>query len=158
VAGCVRWDQPDAVLLDIRMPDVDGLTILRELRMMPDALGPAMLTTFDAAECIPTALNSGTAVFLLKDNEPEQLAHPVRTWPQAAWCCLPSVPDAAAQPSRHRGPSTKGNLRPAAHRPRARRPPPCGREAVDRRHRGHVHLGAGTVKDHVSAILTKLRV
>ncbi|WP_046774322.1 response regulator, partial [Streptomyces scabiei] len=51
----VRRERPDVVLLDIRMPDVDGLTVLRELRTMPDAPVVAMLTTFDADEYILTA-------------------------------------------------------------------------------------------------------
>ncbi|MET9844052.1 response regulator, partial [Streptomyces ossamyceticus] len=75
----VRRVRPDVVLLDIRMPDVDGLTVLRELRGAPDAPVVAMLTTFDADEYILTALHSGAAGFLLKDTEPEQLAHLVRT-------------------------------------------------------------------------------
>lgn len=75
----VRREQPDVVLLDIRMPDVDGLTVLRELRTIPDAPVAAMLTTFDADEYILTALNAGAAGLLLKDTEPEQLAHLVRT-------------------------------------------------------------------------------
>lgn len=77
--GTVRRERPDVVLLDIRMPDVDGLTVLRELRTMPDAPVVAMLTTFDADEYILTALHCGAAGFLLKDTEPEQLAHLVRT-------------------------------------------------------------------------------
>ena len=52
------------VLLDIRMPDVDGLTVLRQLRTMPDAPVVAMLTTFDTDEYILTALHSGAAGFL----------------------------------------------------------------------------------------------
>ncbi|MEH0443810.1 response regulator transcription factor [Streptomyces sp. B21-102] len=75
----VRREQPDVVLLDIRMPNVDGLTVLRELRTIPDAPVAAMLTTFDADEYILTALNAGAAGLLLKDTEPEQLAHLVRT-------------------------------------------------------------------------------
>ncbi|WP_229869892.1 response regulator [Streptomyces flaveolus] len=75
----VRRERPDVLLLDIRMPDVDGLTVLRELRTTPDAPVVAMLTTFDADEYILTALHSGAAGFLLKDTEPEQLANLVRT-------------------------------------------------------------------------------
>ncbi len=44
----VRRERPDVVLLDIRMPDVDGLTVLRELRAMADPPVVAMLTTFDS--------------------------------------------------------------------------------------------------------------
>ena len=70
---------PDVVLLDIRMPGVDGLPVLRQLRALPDAPVVAMLTTFDADEYIVTALRTGAADFLLKDTEPDQLARLVQT-------------------------------------------------------------------------------
>ena len=71
--------KPDVVLLDIRMPDVDGLTILRQLRGFPKPPAVAMLTTFDSDEYIATALRSGAAGFILKDTAPDQLAQLVRT-------------------------------------------------------------------------------
>ena len=78
-ADVIRREQPDVVLLDIRMPDVDGLTVLREIQTLPEPPTVAMLTTFDTDEYILTALRSGAAGFLLKDTEPEQLAQLVRT-------------------------------------------------------------------------------
>lgn len=75
----VRELRPDIVLLDIRMPDVDGLTILANLRRIPDPPVVAMLTTFDTDEYVATALRSGAAGFLLKDTDPEHLPHLVRT-------------------------------------------------------------------------------
>lgn len=71
--------EPDVVLLDIRMPDVDGLTVLRQVRTLPAPPVVAMLTTFDTDEYVLTALHSGAAGFLLKDTEPDQLAQLVRT-------------------------------------------------------------------------------
>ncbi|MFI9204816.1 response regulator [Streptomyces sp. NPDC053048] len=70
---------PDVVLLDIRMPDVDGLTVLRRLRALPHPPAVAMLTTFDADEYLAAALRGGAAGFLLKDTDPEQLVRAVRT-------------------------------------------------------------------------------
>lgn len=70
-AEVIRREAPDVVLLDIRMPDVDGLTVLRQVRALPEAPVVAMLTTFDTDEYILTALRSGAAGFLLKDTEPE---------------------------------------------------------------------------------------
>src|SRR3954471_15996799 len=61
----VGLHQPDVVLLDIRMPDVDGLTILRQLRGLRRPPVVAMLTTFDSDEYIATALRSGAAGFIL---------------------------------------------------------------------------------------------
>ncbi|WIM99590.1 response regulator transcription factor [Actinoplanes oblitus] len=71
--------RPDVVLLDIRMPDVDGLTVLAELRSLPEPPAIAMLTTFDADEYVMTALRNGAAGFLLKDTDPEDMANLVRT-------------------------------------------------------------------------------
>jgi DNA-binding NarL/FixJ family response regulator len=75
----VRELRPDVVLLDIRMPDVDGLTVLAELRRMPDPPVVAMLTTFYTDEYVVAALRSGAAGFLLKDTDPEQLPYLIRT-------------------------------------------------------------------------------
>ncbi len=70
---------PDVVLLDIRMPDVDGLTVLERLRALPRPPVVAMLTTFDTDEYVAAALRMGAAGFLLKDTDPEHLALQVRT-------------------------------------------------------------------------------
>ncbi|MEU1373941.1 response regulator transcription factor [Streptomyces triculaminicus] len=75
----VRRCAPDVVLLDIRMPDVDGLTVLRGLRALAQPPAVAMLTTFDADEYLAAALRGGAAGFLLKDTDPEQLVRAVRT-------------------------------------------------------------------------------
>ncbi|MGH2669895.1 MAG: response regulator, partial [bacterium] len=61
---------PDVVLLDLRMPDVDGLTILRELRRRPNPPAVAILTTFDSDKHVAAALGAGAAGFLLKDTDP----------------------------------------------------------------------------------------
>ncbi|BCJ47098.1 hypothetical protein GCM10010168_83190 [Actinoplanes ianthinogenes] len=75
----VREHRPDVVLLDIRMPDVDGLTVLARLRSLDEPPAIAMLTTFDADEYVMTALREGAAGFLLKDTDPEDMANLVRT-------------------------------------------------------------------------------
>jgi DNA-binding NarL/FixJ family response regulator len=72
-----RRYRPDVVLLDIRMPEVDGLTVLRELSRWSEPPAVAMLTTFDADEFLADALQAGAAGFLLKDIEPEQLVQAV---------------------------------------------------------------------------------
>lgn len=71
--------QPDVVLLDIRMPGKDGLGVLAELQQLPSTPTVAVLTTFDADEYIATALRLGASGFLLKDTDPEQLPHLVRS-------------------------------------------------------------------------------
>lgn len=75
----VEAHRPDVVLLDIRMPGKDGLTVLAELQKTAQPPTVAVLTTFDADEYISSALRLGAAGFLLKDTDPEQLPHMVRT-------------------------------------------------------------------------------
>lgn len=70
---------PDVVLLDIRMPGKDGLGVLADLQRLAAPPTVAVLTTFDADEYIATALRLGAAGFLLKDTDPEQLPHLVRS-------------------------------------------------------------------------------
>lgn len=81
----------DVVLLDIRMPDADGLTVLRQLRAAPRSPAVAMLTTFDAQEYLTAALRAGAAGFLLKDTDPEQLVRAVRALAQGGSVLDPGV-------------------------------------------------------------------
>ncbi|WP_456302035.1 response regulator [Streptomyces cyaneofuscatus] len=74
----VARHRPDVLLLDIRMPDVDGLTVLRQVAALTPAPAVAMLTTFDAGEYVEAALTAGAAGFLMKNSSPEQLTHAVR--------------------------------------------------------------------------------
>ncbi|MFI6317145.1 response regulator [Nonomuraea sp. NPDC050556] len=151
----VRRESPDVVLLDIRMPDVDGLTVLRQVRMMPDAPVVAMLTTFDTDEYVLTALHSGAAGFLLKDTEPDQLAHLVRTLAAGGVVLSPK----ASRALLHNNPGTEDAARVRLLTPRERDVLVLVAEGLSNADIGaRIHLGAGTVKDHVSAILTKLRV
>ncbi|MBW3665825.1 MAG: response regulator transcription factor [Actinobacteria bacterium] len=70
---------PDVVLMDIRMPKVDGLQATRKLAQAPDGPRVVILTTFDADDHVYEAMRSGASGFLLKDIRPEQLADAVRT-------------------------------------------------------------------------------
>ena len=75
----VRRTQPDIVLLDIRMPELDGLEALRRIVAdHPDPPRVIMLTTFDLDQYVYAALTSGASGFLLKDVTPEQLVAAVR--------------------------------------------------------------------------------
>ncbi|GAA1720038.1 response regulator transcription factor [Fodinicola feengrottensis] len=158
-ASQVREHQPDLVLLDIRMPGVDGLTVLAQLRAMPQPPIVAMLTTFDSDEYVATALRSGANGFLLKDTEPGQLAHLVRALAGGEVVLSSKVTKTVVD----------GYLGDAVD------PATASRLArlSDREHEvllliaeglpnaeigSRMHLSVGTVKDHVSAILTKLEV
>ena len=75
----VRRHRPDVVLLDVRMPRVNGLEVLDALRRLPEPPAVAMLTTFDTDDqVVAQAMESGAAGFLLKDTDHESLAEYVR--------------------------------------------------------------------------------
>ncbi|MEU3776332.1 response regulator transcription factor [Streptomyces sp. NPDC032472] len=155
----VRETAPDLVLLDIRMPDVDGLTVLAELRRLHAPPVVAMLTTFDMDEYVETALRSGAAGFLLKDTDPEELPFLVRSLAEGGTVLSSKVTRTVVD-----GFLNAGLQAPEAHlleRLTARERDVLvligeGLSNADIAKR--MHLGTGTVKDHVSAILTKLEV
>jgi DNA-binding NarL/FixJ family response regulator len=71
--------RPDIVLMDVRMPDLDGLEATRRLTARENAPKVVMLTTFDTAEVVYEAMQAGASGFLVKDLPPEQLASGIRT-------------------------------------------------------------------------------
>jgi DNA-binding NarL/FixJ family response regulator len=70
--------RPDVVLMDIRMPELDGLEATRRLLADGEEARVLILTTFDLDEYVYEAMKSGASGFLLKDVRPEQLADAVR--------------------------------------------------------------------------------
>ncbi|MET9206453.1 MULTISPECIES: response regulator transcription factor [Streptomyces] len=78
VAALVERLRPDVVLMDIRMPGMDGLTATEELRRRPDAPEVVVLTTFHADEQVLRAIRAGAAGFVLKDTPPAQIVDSVR--------------------------------------------------------------------------------
>jgi DNA-binding NarL/FixJ family response regulator len=171
--------RPDVVLMDLRMPDVDGLTATKRISADP-ALGGVkvvVLTTFDDDEHVFGALRAGASGFLVKDVEPEELLQAVRVVARGDALLSPSVTRSliAAFTAKAGDP---GARRPGAPppaegtRPRAERAAPPGLATLTDREREVVALVAEglsneeiaarlvvsplTAKTHVSRSMTKL--
>ena len=162
-----REHRPDVVLMDLRMPDVDGLTATGLITGDPAraAVRVVVLTTFDDDESVFAALRAGASGFLVKDVEPPDLLQAVRVVARGDALLSPSVTRAViAQFTSGRAPA------PEPSRPGP--PPPPGLAALTEREREVVCLVAAglsndeiatkltvsplTVKTHVSRAMTKL--
>jgi DNA-binding NarL/FixJ family response regulator len=155
----VRESCPDVVLLDIRMPDVDGLTVLADLGRLHQPPVVAMLTTFDTDEYVETALRSGAAGFLLKDTDPEQLPYLVRNLAAGGTVLSSKVTRTVVDGYLERGPQDLAVPLVDQLTERERAVLVLIAEGLSNTDIGaRLHLSTGTVKGHVSAIFTKLRV
>lgn len=150
--------RPHVVLLDIRMPDLDGISVLRRVRALPHPPAVAMLTTFDTDEYIGTALRAGAAGFLLKDTAPEQLVHAVRVLAMGGSMLSPTVARTVISgyvdgggPDAESAALTRGLTGRELDVLALLGEGLSNAEIADR-----LFLGTGTVKDHISAILGKL--
>lgn len=85
--------RPDVVLMDIRMPELDGIEATRQIVAEPSLADTkvVMLTTFDADELVFEALRAGASGFLLKDIEPEELRRAVRVVASGEALLAPTV-------------------------------------------------------------------
>ena len=92
---------PDIVLMDIRMPDLDGIQATRLIRADPglETTRIIILTTFDLDEYVYLALRAGASGFLLKDLPPEQLAQAVLSASQGDTMLAPPLPGALSSTS-----------------------------------------------------------
>lgn len=90
VAGWQDW-QADVVLMDIRMPGLDGISATRQIAADPDAPQILVLTAFDTDDYILDALAAGTTGFLLKDTPPAELTVAVRSAAAGTRAVSPAV-------------------------------------------------------------------
>ncbi|MFC4587923.1 response regulator [Sphaerisporangium corydalis] len=155
----VRRLRPEVVLMDVRMPGVDGLTAAAQILSLPDPPKLVMLTTFDLDEYVHEALRLGAVGFLLKDTPPRELAAAVRTVAGGQAMLSPSVTKRLLASYATRAPSR-------AEVARRRLAGLTGREedVIRALARGlsnaeigrELRLTEATVKTHVSRVLAKL--
>ncbi|MGW2814115.1 response regulator transcription factor [Streptomyces sp. NPDC001415] len=152
--------RPDVVLMDIRMPHVDGLTATETLRARPDAPEVIVLTTFHADEQVLRALRAGAAGFVLKDTPPVEIVAAVRQVAKGDPVLSPAV---MRQLMTQMSSATPGD-RAVRARERIALLAEREREVAVAVGRGHsnaeisarLYLSVPTVKTHVSRVLAKL--
>jgi DNA-binding NarL/FixJ family response regulator len=149
----------DVVLMDIRMPGMDGVTAMEQLAGRAPAVKVVMLTTFGENDYVARALRAGAAGFLLKDTGPHELIHAVRAVAGGHVTLSPNVTRAIVGDH-----TAAGTGRVSAARQLVGELTDREREVLTLMGLGlsnadaaeRLYMGEGTVKTHVSHILMKL--
>jgi DNA-binding NarL/FixJ family response regulator len=149
--------RPDLVLMDVRMPNLDGLAATERLLARVKDVRVVMLTTFDLDEYVYEALRAGASGFVLKDAPADQLLTAIRVVAEGQALLAPSI--------------TRRLIAEYARRPRAAGRPDRLHELTERELEvmrlmagglsnaeiaKHLIVGEATIKTHVSRILAKL--
>jgi DNA-binding NarL/FixJ family response regulator len=156
----VRLTRPDVVLMDIRMPAVDGIEATRRIAADPalDAVRVVMLTTYQIDAYVFEALRHGAAGFLLKDIEPDELRAAIRTVAAGQGLLAPAVTRSVVEEfARLRRPEAAGAERLAVLTEREREVMALVAAGLSNEQIGRELLMSPlTAKTHVSRAMTKL--
>jgi DNA-binding NarL/FixJ family response regulator len=163
VLAAVDRHRPDVVLMDLRMPQLDGIAATRLLRAQPSPPAVLVLTTFDADEQVLGALRAGAAGFLLKDTPPAEIVRAIELVHAGDGMLSPGV-------TRRLIALVAGDDAEAARAERARErlatltarehdvALAVGAGRANAEIAGELHLSVATVKANVSRLLAKLEV
>jgi DNA-binding NarL/FixJ family response regulator len=154
--GQVQRRAPDVLLIDIRMPRMDGLEATRRLRRT-DGVEVIVITTFDLDEYVFEALRAGAVGFLVKDSPPQRIVDAVRSVARGDALISPEVTRRLLDRFVAAAPARAGDPALADLTPRERDVLlgiAAGRSNADIA--AHLHLEESTVKGHVGRMLAKL--
>jgi DNA-binding NarL/FixJ family response regulator len=151
---------PDVALMDVRMPELNGIEATRRLAAAGSPVRVLVLTTFDLDEYVYEAMRAGASGFLLKDARRDQLAAAIRAVVAGEMLIDPAVTRRLVEDFCRRPPPTTG-IPPAAQELTAREleiAQAVARGLTNAQIAGELYLGETTVKSHVASILAKLQL
>ena len=163
VLPAVDVHRPDVVLMDIRMPQLDGIAATRLLRTQPDPPAVIVLTTFDADELVLRALQAGAAGFLLKDTPPADIVRAIELVDAGEGMLSPAVTRrlialvAGESGAAERHADARDRLSSLSEREHEVALA-IGQGRANAEIASELHMSVATVKAHVSRILDKLDV